>query len=114
MKDEKYVDRIIVYCLKIESYLEPIKEIQDFISNEEKIDAVLLNLEQIGETAKKLSKTFKDDVKDIDWNRIIGLRNIISHKYEGVNILIIYNIAVLQIRELLMSLLKLKEDNYFK
>lgn len=62
MKDKKYLERIINYSNKIIRYLEEITSIEEFESNEEKVDAVLLNLEQIGETAKKLSEEFKKKI----------------------------------------------------
>mgnify|MGYP000854532729 CR=1 FL=1 len=55
MKEKEYIDCIIKYATKIGKYVEGVSHFQDFQSNEEKVDAVILNLEQIGETAKKLS-----------------------------------------------------------
>ncbi|MDY0100621.1 MAG: HepT-like ribonuclease domain-containing protein [Bacilli bacterium] len=109
MKDEKYIKRVINYCHKIIRYLKSVDTIDDFITNEEKVDAVLLNLEQIGETAKKLSKLYKVFYPDIEWNKIIGLRNLISHDYEGVDTTLIYNVATNNIPKLLESLLNLKQ-----
>lgn len=108
MKDKKYLERIINYSNKIIRYLEEITSIEEFESNEEKVDAVLLNLEQIGETAKKLSEEFKDSIPTIEWNKIIGLRNLISHEYEGVDLTIIYNVATINIPELLKILEEVK------
>ena len=108
MKDKKYLERIINYSNKIIRYLEEITSIEEFESNEEKVDAVLLNLEQIGETAKKLSEEFKDSVSKIEWNKIIGLRNLISHEYEGVDLTIIYNVATINIPEILKILKEVK------
>jgi len=106
MKDKKYLERIVNYSNRISRYLETVNDFDDFESNEEKVDAVLLNLEQIGETAKKLSKELKNNIPNIEWNKIIGLRNLISHEYEGVNLIIIYNIANKNIPELLNILEK--------
>ena len=108
MKDKKYLERIINYSNKIIRYLEEVTRIEEFESNEEKIDAVLLNLEQIGDTAKKLSEEFKDNISTIEWNKIIGLRNLISHEYEGVDLTIIYNVATINIPELLKLLEEVK------
>lgn len=108
MKDKKYLERIINYSSKIIRYLEEITSIEEFESNEEKVDAVLLNLEQIGETAKKLSEEFKKKIYTIEWNKIIGLRNLISHEYEGVDLTIIYNVATINIPELLKILEEVK------
>ncbi len=106
MKDKKYLERIVNYCNKILRYMKDVTNFDDFESNEEKVDAVLLNIQQIGETAKKLSEQFKLSVLNIEWNKIIGLRNLISHEYEGVNLTIIYNIAINNIPELLNILEK--------
>lgn len=105
MKDEKYVKRIILYGTKINTYLEKVSNPNDFLSNEEKVDAVLFNLEQIGETAKKLTEEYKSSTT-IEWGKIIGLRNIISHEYEGVDLTIIYNISTNDIPKLLNELKK--------
>lgn len=76
----------------------------DFEDNDEKIDAVILNLEQIGETAKKLSDETIQIYNSIHWPSIIGLRNMISHEYEGIRLNIIYDIARVNIPELLSKL----------
>ena len=72
-KDKKYLERIINCFSKIIRYLEEVTSIEKFEFNEEKIDAALLNLEQIGETANKLTEEFKASFSTIEWNKIIGL-----------------------------------------
>ena len=107
MKDRKYIERIIRYVLKINRYMESAKQVEVFASNTEKVDAVILNLEQIGETAKKISVETRNMYKDIEWIKIIALRNLISHEYEGIDETMIFNIATLKINELLRKLQKL-------
>ncbi len=63
-----------------------------------------MNLEQIGESVNKLSDNYKETHADIDWINIAGLRNIISHEYEGVDLVLIYNIATIIINELLKKI----------
>jgi uncharacterized protein with HEPN domain len=104
MKDEIYIDRIGRYAKRICKYMESINVFSDFENNEEKVDAVILNLEQIGETAKKLSSETKQIYHYIHWPSIIGLRNMISHEYEGIRLNIIYDIATVNIPELLTKL----------
>jgi uncharacterized protein with HEPN domain len=101
MKDLKYLERVIKYIQKINKFMSNVDTYETFILNEEKIDAVILNLEQIGESVKKLSNNYKETHADIDWINIAGLRNLISHEYEGVNLVLIYNIATIKINELL-------------
>ena len=104
MKDRIYIERIKKYAFKIFKYLEGIDKIEDFETNDEKVDAVIFNLEQIGETAKKITDQTKNMYKSIHWVSIIGLRNIISHDYEGVRLSIIYEIAKYSITMLLEQL----------
>jgi uncharacterized protein with HEPN domain len=104
MKDKIYIDRIINYAKKIGRYMDEVNTFTCFENNEEKVDAVILNLEQIGETAKKLSDETKQNYNSIHWPSIIGLRNMISHDYEGIRLNIIYDIAKVNIPELLSNL----------
>ena len=104
MKDHKYLERIIKYILKINKYMSNVDTYEVFVSYEEKIDAVILNLEQIGESVKKLSDTYKEKYANIDWINISGLRNLISHDYEGIDLMLIYNIATIKINELLKKI----------
>ena len=104
MKNKIYIDRIIKYAKKIGRYMEGVDTFIDFVNNDEKVDAVILNLEQIGEIAKKLSDETKQTYNSIHWQSIIGLRNVISHEYEGIRLNIIYDIARVNIPELLSKL----------
>lgn len=90
MKDKSYILRIINYANKITRYMKNVETYESFNLNDEKIDAVILNLEQIGETAKKFSDDAKNTYPDIKWPNIIGLRNMISHEYEGIDTTIIF------------------------
>ena len=74
---------------------------ETFIANEEKVDAVILNLEQIGKTVKKISESYKLNYPEIDWINVAGLRNLIAHEYEEVDYLLIYTAAKNSINELL-------------
>ena len=106
MKDNQYIQRLIKYCDKINDYMKPVKSFNEFISTSEKVDAVILNLEQKGETAKKLSKETKEKFSEINWPSIIVLRNMISHEYEGIRLEIIYKIAARHIDSLKKNLNK--------
>ena len=58
MKAKKYIERIVLYSNKILKYINDII-LDEFILDNEKIDAILLNLQQIGQTAKKTIKRYK-------------------------------------------------------
>ena len=87
--------------------MNSVQTVHDWISDQQKVDAVMLNLEQIGETAKKLSLQTKTHFPLIHWPSIIGLRKMISHQYEGVKLHIVYDMVTKNIPELLQRLLDL-------
>lgn len=56
-------------------------------------DAIIRNIEIIGEVARQLPQEFRDKHKEIPWHRMIGLRNIVTHAYFGIDTTIIWEIV---------------------
>ncbi|PID77359.1 MAG: hypothetical protein CSB24_01780 [Deltaproteobacteria bacterium] len=75
----------------IQCYLEASKRIQD---------AVVRNLEIIGEAAKNISKEFKGLHVGIPWNGVAGMRDKLIHNYFGVKIDIVWDFVDENIDEL--------------
>ncbi|NHI94929.1 MAG: DUF86 domain-containing protein [Candidatus Lokiarchaeota archaeon] len=71
----------------ISNILEYTKDIDDkqFSSDKKTRDAVLRNLEIIGEATKSIPDTFKKEYKDINWRGISGMRDKLIHEYFGVS-----------------------------
>jgi len=76
---------------KIERYTEGMTQ-DGFQTDEKTTDAVVRNLEIIGEAAGRLPKDFFDQHPEIEWVKIVGLRNRIVHEYFGVDLQIIWQI----------------------
>jgi len=76
---------------KIERYTEGLTQ-DNFQSDEKTTDAVVRNLEIIGEAAGRLPEEYTERHSDIEWVKIIGLRNRIVHEYFGVDLQIIWQI----------------------
>lgn len=78
------------HCLLIQKYARNILEYTKGISREDFnesgliYDACILNFINIGEQVKSLSDGFKKAHGDIPYRKIIGLRNIAAHTYEGL------------------------------
>ena len=76
---------------KIERYTEGMTQ-DNFQSDEKTADAVVRNLEIIGEAASRLPEDFIDRNSEIEWIKIVGLRHRIVHEYFGVDLQIIWQI----------------------
>ena len=79
-----------------------------FIKDDKTTDAVVRNLEIIGEAAKQLSSEFKIRHSTIPWPQISGLRNRIVHDYAGVDLPLVWAIVTKSIPELGKDLTYLK------
>ena len=50
-------------------------------SDEETVDAVVRNLEVIGEAARNIPDSAREKAPEVDWRKIVVLRNILAHEY---------------------------------
>jgi len=65
----------------------------DFTSwqNDEKaVDAVIRNLEVIGEASSHLPDEVKEQYEDVPWDMMRGIRNILVHEYFGIDLEIVW------------------------
>ena len=76
---------------KIQRYTEDMTQ-EDFQNDEKTTDAVVRNFEIIGEAAGRLPEDFVDRHSEIEWAKIVGLRNRIVHEYFGVDLQIVWQI----------------------
>ena len=79
-----------------------------FKGDEKTIDAVVRNMEIIGEAANRLPDEFREAHSDIEWHKIVGLRNRIVHEYFGIDIDIIWQILKRDLPSLLSSLQRMR------
>jgi uncharacterized protein with HEPN domain len=70
------------------------------MESEELQDAVIRNIEVIGEAAKRVSVDTRRLMPALDWRAICGMRDVLIHDYVGVDIDEVWNVAALRISEL--------------
>jgi len=93
-----FIEDILEAMDKIGRYIKGLSY-ETFAGNEMVVDAVLRNLEVIGEAARNIPEDIREKYSDIPWRRMIGLRNIAIHEYFGVDLGIIWEIITRNLPE---------------
>ena len=100
----------ISLCMsKVRSYIENMNY-DSFASDSKTQDAVIRNLEIIGEAVKKLSVATKESNPDIPWKMIAATRDRLIHNYFGVNVDIVWEIATVDLAELREKIDEIRRD----
>ncbi len=66
---------------------------KEFAESNITIDAVIRNLEVIGEAARKLPPEIRNRSPEIEWRKIVAMRNVLTHEYFGVNTQIVWDVV---------------------
>ena len=83
-QSDLYLKDIIIAIENIQKYVGQ-KNIEEFVKEKMVVDAVLRNLEIIGEAATQLQQEIKDQHNDIPWRDIQNFRIVIAHHYWNLN-----------------------------
>jgi len=94
---------------KIENYISKISY-EEFLQDEKTKDAVVRNLEIIGEAANQIPKEIQETYKEIPWPQIIGLRNRLIHGYFVVDYAIVWDIIKDELPDLRVQLEKILKE----
>ena len=96
---------------------EPIKSVYEFTDSEsgmEKLDAICMQLIVIGEALKNLDKITDDSLllnyPQIDWKKVKGMRDIISHHYFDIDAEAIFKVCTDHIEQLAEVIKKIMKD----
>lgn len=112
MRLEKlYLLDIIEAADAIQRFCEPVDE-SEFLSDELRQSAVLQKLIVIGEAAAHLSGEFRQKYHAIEWEDIVGFRNIVVHQYFAVLWQIVWNTALHDVPDLRLKITQILEEEY--
>jgi uncharacterized protein with HEPN domain len=88
--DRAYLIHVREAIESIEEYLENVTY-HKFASNKMIIDAVVRELEIVGEASNNLSDEFREKHPEILWRKMKNMRNFLIHEYFGVNTKIVWS-----------------------
>lgn len=103
----------------ISDILEAIRRIEDytggisydvFLVDTRTQDAVIRNLEIIGEATKNLSEGLRVKCVNVPWKNMAGVRDRLIHHYFGVNLDIVWQIITTELPQIVPALINIPEE----
>jgi len=94
-----YIVDILDAIQRILSYTENMDFVA-FAKSSITFDAVVRNLEVIGEAAGRIPEDLKAGSPEIEWRKIIALRNVLAHEYFGIHTKIVWDVVVDKLKPL--------------
>jgi uncharacterized protein with HEPN domain len=86
-----FLEDIQESCSRVLRYTQGMT-FEQFRADDKTYDAVVRNLEIIGEAAKSLPDDVRAMMPDIEWSKATGLRNIVAHAYFGISDEILWDV----------------------
>jgi uncharacterized protein with HEPN domain len=100
----------ILDCIeKITEYTQSMTY-EQFRKDDKTIDAVIRNLEVIGEAAGHTPLTLQEKYPDIGWFEMRGMRNIMAHEYFGVSVAIVWRAVIYDLPPLIEDLKQILKE----
>jgi uncharacterized protein with HEPN domain len=103
---ELLLEDMLTAVRKIERYTAGMDQ-EEFRRDEKTLDAVVRNLEVLGEAARQLPDEFLARSPEVPWRQIAGLRNRVIHEYFGLDIDLIWEVVLHDLPQLRTELERL-------
>lgn len=100
---DKYLLDMVLAGQKIRRFLTDYDK-QRFVTDEKTISAVERQFEILGEAARQVDEATRQKFPEIDFQKVVGMRNIIAHDYENVRVDTMWTTAQKHVPELIQVL----------
>lgn len=104
-----YFDDLVGFCEKVISYTDGLTK-EKFEASGLNYDATLWNVQLYGEAAKNIPDTIRNQMPEIPWRELIGMRNRLAHGYFGINNAILWQVVSIETPKLLASLRHIRDS----
>lgn len=96
---EPYLRDILDRIARIKRHIKGY-DYESFCDDEKTTDAVIRNIEVIGEAVRHVPDAFRQRYPAIPWQSIAGMRDKLIHDYLGVDLEYVWNVASFRIDDL--------------
>ena len=104
-----YLNDILESSEKVQRFTADMKQ-SDFLEDERTYDAVVRNIEIIGEAAKHIPDDIRQAMSSIEWRKAAGLRDMIAHAYFGIDNDILWDVIKNKVPELASAIKNFLKD----
>jgi uncharacterized protein with HEPN domain len=95
-----YLEDIRDCCRKVIAYAEGMSS-EQLTADDKTFDAVMRNLEIIGEAAKRVDEHVKARHPEVEWRNLAGFRDVAIHAYPTIDEEIVWDIVSKKVPQLL-------------
>jgi uncharacterized protein with HEPN domain len=97
-----YLEDIVSACEKIGRFTHGMTQ-ESFVADERTYDAVLRNLEVLGEAAKRVPDATRQEMPEVPWRAIAGFRDFVAHVYFALDDAIVWSAVQDEVPKLCQS-----------
>lgn len=101
-RDQTYVNQILDAINKINDYTVEGRDV--FYETVIIQDAVIRNIEIIGEVSKRISDEFKESHDSVPWRKMAGIRDVLIHDYDSIDMSIVWNVVSIELPKIMIQL----------
>ncbi len=107
-----YLKDILEAIRRVKEYTHSL-DLEEFLIQKMVVDAVMRNLEIIGEAVTQLPENIKIEFPEVPWREVKDFRNVVAHKYFKINLERIWDIIENKLdalEEQILTILKKKKE----